>query len=165
MARGINKITLIGNLGRDPEVRYMPNGNPVTSATLATTESWKNKETGEAVERTEWHRLVFFNRLAEIAGEYPKKGAKLYIEGSNRTRMYVDKEGVTRYVTEIVVRDMQMLGNKPASETVQEGFSSMDDAPMNNDELAHYEALAESMGHAEDPPFEDHISTGTHSAP
>lgn len=112
MARGINKVILIGNVGQDPEVRYMPSGGAVTNLTLATSESWKDKQTGQQQERTDWHRVVFFNRLAEIAGEYLKKGSKVYIEGSLRTREW-EKDGVKRYTTEIVASEMQMLDGKP----------------------------------------------------
>jgi len=112
MARGVNKVILIGNLGGDPEVRYMPSGNAVTNVTLATSESWKDKQTGQAQERTEWHRVVFFNRLAEIAGEYLRKGSKIYIEGSLRTRKWQDKDGQDKYTTEIVASELQMLDSK-----------------------------------------------------
>jgi len=116
MARGINKVILIGNLGADPEVRYMPNGNAVSNISVATSDSWKDKETGEQQERTEWHRVVFFSRLAEIAGEYLKKGSKIYIEGSLRTRKWQDKNtGQDRYTTEIVANEMQMLDSKGSS--------------------------------------------------
>src|SRR5690606_27786730 len=101
MARGVNKVILIGNLGRDPEVRYMPSGSAVANITLATTEVWRDRQTGEQQERTEWHNVVFFNRLAEIAGEYLRKGSKVYIEGSLRTRKWQDKNGQDRYTTEI----------------------------------------------------------------
>src|SRR5690554_65307 len=109
MARGVNKVILIGNLGRDPEVRYMPSGSAVANITLATTEVWRDRQTGEQQERTEWHNVVFFNRLAEIAGEYLRKGSKVYIEGSLRTRKWQDKNGQDRYTTEIVASEMQML--------------------------------------------------------
>ena len=114
MARGVNKVILIGNLGKDPEVRYMPNGGAVTNVTIATSESWKDKQSGEQQERTEWHNVVFFNRLAEIAGEYLKKGSKVYVEGSLRTRKWQDKEGKDRYTTEIVAAEMQMLDSRGA---------------------------------------------------
>jgi len=119
MARGVNKVILIGNLGADPEVRYMPNGNTVTNISLATSEHWKDKETGQQQERTEWHRIVFFNRLAEIAGEYLKKGSKTYIEGSIRTRKWTDKNGNDRYTTEVVANEMQMLDRKDGSTSSQ----------------------------------------------
>lgn len=112
MARGINKVILIGNLGQDPEVRYMPNGNAVANVTVATSESWKDKNTGENQERTEWHRVVFFRRLAEIVGEYCKKGSKVYIEGKLQTRKWQDQSGNDRYTTEIVANEMQMLDSR-----------------------------------------------------
>jgi single-strand DNA-binding protein len=112
MARGINKVILIGNIGTDPEVRYLPNGNAVATLSVATSESWKDKQTGEKQERTEWHRVVCFNRLGEIAGEYLRKGAKLYVEGSLRTRKWQDQQGQDRYTTEIVAADIQMLDGK-----------------------------------------------------
>lgn len=113
MARGVNKVILIGNLGKDPDVRYMPSGSAVTNVTIATSESWKDKQSGEKQERTEWHNVVFFNRLGEIAGEYLKKGSKVYVEGSLRTRKWQDKtSGQDRYTTEIVANEMQMLDSK-----------------------------------------------------
>ena len=111
MARGVNKVILVGNVGGDPEVRYMPSGGAVTNLTLATSESWKDKQTGQPQERTEWHRVVFFNRLAEIAGEYVRKGSKIYVEGSLRTRQW-EQDGVKRYTTEIVASEMQMLDSR-----------------------------------------------------
>lgn len=110
MARGINKVILVGNLGADPETRYTANGGAITNIRLATSESWKDKQTGENQERTEWHRVVLFGKLGEIAGEYLKKGRQVYIEGSLRTNKYTDKEGVERYTTDIVANEMQMLG-------------------------------------------------------
>lgn len=112
MARGINKVILVGNLGNDPETRYMPSGGAVTNITVATSETWKDKQTGQPQERTEWHRIVFFNRLAEIAGEYLKKGSKVYIEGSLRTRKWQDQSGQDKYTTEIVAGEMQMLDSR-----------------------------------------------------
>lgn len=112
MARGVNKVILVGNVGTDPEVRYLPNGNPVANLSVATSESWKDKQTGEKQERTEWHRIVFFNRLAEIVSEYVKKGSKLYVEGSLRTRKWQDQNGVDKYTTEIVGAEMQMLDSR-----------------------------------------------------
>ena len=112
MARGINKVILIGNLGNDPETRYMPSGGAVTNISLATSESWKDKQTGQPQERTEWHRVVFFNRLAEIAGEYLRKGSKVYVEGSLRTRKWQGQDGQDRYTTEIVANEMQMLDSR-----------------------------------------------------
>ena len=117
MARsGINKVILVGNLGQDPDVKYTAGGAAVTTLSLATSESWKDKNTGDQQERTEWHRVVFFNRLAEIAGEYVKKGSKLYVEGSLRTRKWQDKSGADRYTTEIVGAEMQMLDSRGATQ-------------------------------------------------
>lgn len=112
MARGINKVIIVGNLGGDPEVRYMPSGNAVTNVTIATSETWKDKQSGQNQERTEWHRVVFFNRLAEIAGEYLRKGGKVYVEGSLRTRKWQGQDGQDRYTTEIVASEMQMLDSR-----------------------------------------------------
>ena len=112
MAKGINKVILVGNLGSDPEVKYMPSGGAVTNLNLATTDSWKDKNTGDRVDKTEWHRIVFFNRLAEIAGEYLKKGSQVYVEGALRTRKWQDNNGQDRYTTEIVGSEMQMLGSR-----------------------------------------------------
>src|SRR6478752_242658 len=113
MARGVNKVILVGTLGKDPEVRYSQAGAAMTSISVATNESWKDKVTGEKQERTEWHRVKFFGRLAEIAGEYLKKGGQVYIEGSLRTEKYTDKNGVEKYATDIVANEMQMLGGQP----------------------------------------------------
>lgn len=112
MARGINKVILIGNLGADPEMRNMPNGNAVTTLSIATSESWKDKQTGEKQERTEWHRVVMFNKLGEIAGTYLKKGSKVYIEGSLKTRKWQDQNGQDRYTTEIIGSELQMLDSR-----------------------------------------------------
>lgn len=112
MARGVNKVILVGNCGQDPETRYMPSGNAVTNISVATSESWKDKQTGDQQERTEWHRVVFFNRLAEIAGEYLRKGSKVYVEGSLRTRKWQGQDGQDRYTTEIVASEMQMLDSR-----------------------------------------------------
>jgi single-strand DNA-binding protein len=112
MARGVNKVILVGNLGKDPETRYMPSGSAVTNLTLATSESWKDKQTGDQQERTEWHKIAMFGRLAEIAAEYLRKGSQVYIEGKLRTRKWQDKEGKDRWTTEIVADEMQMLGSK-----------------------------------------------------
>ena len=116
MARGINKVILIGNVGVEPEVRYAANGNAVVTLSIATSETWKDKQTGEKQERTEWHRVVCFNRLGEIAGEYVRKGSKLYIEGSLRTRKWQDQQGQDRYTTEVVANDFQMLDNKNSNQ-------------------------------------------------
>ena len=112
MARGINKVILVGNLGADPETRAMPSGSTVANLRIATSESWRDKQTGEQQERTEWHRVALFGRLAEVAAEYLKKGSQVYIEGSLRTRKWTDKQGQERYSTEIIGNDMQMLGGR-----------------------------------------------------
>ena len=111
MARGINKVIIVGNLGNDPETRYMPNGNAVTRVSVATSETWKDRDSGNSNERTEWHRVVFFNRLGEIAGEYLKKGSKIYVEGQLRTNQW-EKDGQKHYTTEIIGREMQMLDSR-----------------------------------------------------
>ena len=112
MARGINKVILVGNLGADPETRYMPSGGAVTNIRIATSDSWKDKQSGEQQERTEWHRVVFFNRLAEIAAEYLRKGSQVYVEGRIQTRKWQGQDGADRYTTEIVANEMQMLGSR-----------------------------------------------------
>ena len=113
MARGINKVILVGNLGADPETRYMPSGGAVTNIRVATSESWKDKNTGDQQERTEWHNVAFFGRLAEIAAEYLRKGSQVYIEGKLRTRKWQDKDGNDRWSTEVIANEMQMLGSRP----------------------------------------------------
>jgi single-strand DNA-binding protein len=112
MARGVNKVILIGNLGSDPELRYTPSGSAVANVNLATTETWRDKVSGELQDRTEWHRIVFFNRLAEIVGEYLRKGSKVYVEGSLRTRKWQDKNGVERHTTEIIANEMHILDSR-----------------------------------------------------
>ena len=112
MARGINKVILVGNLGADPETRYMPSGSAVTNLSVATSESWKDKQTGEQNERTEWHKVVMFDRLAEIAAEYLRKGSQVYIEGKLQTRKWQDRDGNDRWTTEIRANEMQMLGGR-----------------------------------------------------
>ena len=148
MARGVNKVILVGNCGKDPETRYMPSGGAVTNVSIATSESWKDKQSGETKERTEWHNIVFFNRLAEVVGEYVRKGSQIYIEGSLRTRKWQDKNGQDKYTTEVVASEMQMLGSRqgggdsyapaqssnqssqaqPAAAVVEDGFD--DDIPF-----------------------------------
>lgn len=115
MARGINKVILVGNLGADPDMRAMPSGSAVTNIRVATTESWKDKNTGDQQERTEWHTVAFFGRLAEIAAEYLRKGSQVYIEGKLRTRKWQDRDGNDRWSTEVVANEMQMLGGRPGS--------------------------------------------------
>lgn len=127
MARGVNKVILVGHLGKDPEVRYSPNGAAIANITIATSEGWKDKQTGEQQEKTEWHRVVFFSRLAEIAGEYLRKGSQIYIEGRLQTRKWQDKEGLDRYTTEIVANEMQMLGSRGGSGGQSSGSSNQFD--------------------------------------
>ncbi len=112
MARGINKVILVGNLGKDPEMKYTASGAAIANITVATSESWNDKQTGEKVEKTEWHRVVFFRRLAEVVGEYLRKGSQVYIEGKLQTRKWQDQNGQDRYTTEIVASEMQMLGGR-----------------------------------------------------
>lgn len=142
MARGVNKVILIGHLGKDPESRSMPSGGSVTNFSVATAEAWKDKDTGEKKERTEWHSIVVYNRLAEVCAQYLRKGAKVYLEGSLRTRKWQDKEGRDRYTTEIVAHEMQMLDTKG-------GDSS---APAAN---ANDQRPAASQAPASDASFED----------
>ncbi len=150
MARGINKVILIGNLGGDPEVRYMPSGGAVANITLATSEAWKDKQTGEQHDRTEWHRVVFFNRLAEIVGEYLKKGGKIYVEGSLRTRKWQDKNGQDRYTTEIVANEMQMLDSRGgAGASSEQGHTSQQDNHSSNPPME----TADTGGFDDDIPF------------
>lgn len=145
MGKGINKVILVGNLGNDPEQKAMPNGDAVTNITVATSESWKDKQSGQQQERTEWHRVVFFNRLAEIAGQYLRKGSKVYLEGQLRTRKWQDQSGQDRYTTEIVAKEMQMLDaanqngqqqqqyqQQPAQQPPQQPMQPQQ-APMQND--------------------------------
>lgn len=131
-SRGVNKVILVGNVGKDPETRQMPGGGSVVNLTLATSESWKDKNTGQQQEKTEWHRVVFFNRLAEIVDQYVRKGSKLYIEGSLRTRSW-EQDGVTRYATEIVANEMQMLDSRGGSSE-----SSMGDNQFGKDSAPQY---------------------------
>lgn len=142
----VNKVILVGNLGKDPDVRYMPNGDQVTNITVATTDTWKDKQTGEKKEATEWSRVVFFGKLAEIAGQYLKKGRQIYIEGALRTRKWQDKEGQDRYTTEIVASEMKMLGAK------QDGAPAAAPAPASS---APRPAAAPAAGNFND--FEDDI--------
>jgi len=124
MARGVNKAIIVGNVGQDPEVRYMPSGSAVAEVSVATSEQWKDKQSGEKQERTEWHRVTFFGRLAEVVGEYVRKGSQIYIEGSIRTEKWQDKQGQDRYTTKIIANEMQMLGGRTGGST---GFQQ--DAP------------------------------------
>lgn len=129
MARGINKVILVGTLGRDPEVKYLPSGDAMANVSLATSESWKDKNTGEKKENTEWHKVVFFKRLAEIAGEYLRKGQQVYIEGSLKTRSW-EKDGVKHYATEIVASEMQMLGGRQDGERTEQAVAQKPAPPQ-----------------------------------
>ena len=131
MAKGINKCILVGNLGSDPEVKYMPSGGAVTNFSLATADSWKDKTSGERVDKTEWHRVVAFNRLAEICGEYLKKGAQVYVEGALRTRSY-EKDGNKMYTTEIVISKMQMLGSRDDAGSAPQAQRPQQTKPVQN---------------------------------
>ena len=152
MARGINKVILVGNLGGDPEMRYMPNGEAVARLSVATSESWKDKTTGETQERTEWHRVVMFRRLGEIAGQYLRKGAKVYIEGKLRTNKWQDQSGQDRYTTEIVADQMQMLDSRGAGGAG--GMPpAMESAPPPQQPAAQPAAAAVDEGFDDDIPF------------
>ena len=129
MARGVNKVIIVGNLGGDPETRYMPSGSAVTNLTVATNESWKDKQTGEQKDRTEWHKVAMFNRLAEIAAEYLRKGSQVYIEGKLRTRKWQDKNGQDRWTTEIIADEMQMLGGRGGAGGGSAPMSSQSGSP------------------------------------
>jgi single-strand DNA-binding protein len=149
-SRGVNKVIIVGNLGQDPDVRYMPSGSAVTNISVATSESWKDKDTGQQQERTEWHKIAFFNRLAEVAGEYLRKGSKVYIEGSLRTRKWQDKNGQDRYTTEIVANTMQMLDSKGGGAPA----GGMDSAPQASSYNNQGSAPAEtSIDFDDDIPF------------
>ncbi len=149
-ARGVNKVIIVGNMGKDPEVRYMPSGGAVTNITVATSEVWKDKQTGNNQERTEWHRVVFFNRLAEIAGEYLKKGSKVYIEGSLRTRKWQGQDGQDRYTTEIVASEMQMLDSRSG------GTANFDSSAQNQNAAPSNQGGAAPSAPV-DAPFDDDI--------
>ncbi len=129
-SRGVNKVILVGNLGNDPESKYLPSGGAVTNISIATSESWKDKNTGQQQEKTEWHRVVFFNKLAEIAGEYLRKGSKVYIEGGLRTRKWQDQDGSDRYSTEIVASEMQMLDSRGENQAPQNNQGFAPQAPQ-----------------------------------
>ena len=154
--RGINKVIVLGNLGQDPETRYMPNGNAVTNISVATSESWQDKQSGQTQERTEWHRVVAFNRLAEIMGEYLRKGSKVYIEGSLRTKKWQDQSGNDRYTTEIIANDLQMLDSKE-----QDGNTNAAPRPAQNQQAPSNQQQSSVPQHHQNVPasneFEDDI--------
>ena len=153
MARGINKVIIIGNLGADPETRAMPSGATVANLRIATSESWKDKQTGEQQERTEWHRVALFGRLGEIAGEYLRKGSQVYIEGSLRTRKWTDKQGNERYSTEIVANEMQMLGSRAGGAGGEMSRESARSAPRAARDTGEAPATARADELDDDIPF------------
>jgi single-strand DNA-binding protein len=146
MARGINKVILVGNLGQDPEVRYTTSGSAVTNISVATAESWKDKNTGEKVEKTEWHRVVFFGRLAEIAGEYLRRGSQVYIEGKIQTRKWQDQNNQDRYTTEIVANELQMLGGAQGGGQGNYGGGQAPAAPRANNPPPQQNQNAQNQG-------------------
>lgn len=150
MARGVNKVIIVGNLGKDPEMRYMPSGGAVASITIATSDQWKDKQSGEQKERTEWHNVVAFNRLAEIMGEYLKKGSQVYIEGRLQTDKWQDKQGNDRYTTKIYANEMQMLGSRTGGSA---GFNQNQSAPASNSNNAKPEMSTADAGFDDDIPF------------
>ena len=151
MARGVNKAILIGNLGNDPDMRYTANGAAVANISIATAESWRDKESGEQQERTEWHRVVFFGRLAEIVGEYLHKGSQVYVEGRLQTRKWTDKDGQDRYTTEIVANELQMLGGKGG------GSANYDSAPKSQQSGSAPQAAAATNPASSADDFDDDI--------
>ncbi|MDE2810044.1 MAG: single-stranded DNA-binding protein [Gemmatimonadota bacterium] len=156
MARGVNKVILIGNLGSDPEVRYTPDGVPVANFNLATSESWNDRNTGERQERTEWHRLVLWRKLAEIASQYLKKGSRIYVEGKLQTRSWDDQSGQKRYTTEVVVNDMQMLdsrGEGGGGGSRDAGYSDRSAGGQNVGPAAQPDAPPPPGGDDDDLPF------------
>jgi single-strand DNA-binding protein len=153
MARGVNKVTLIGNLGNDPEVRYSGNGNAVANVSLATAESWRDKDSGEQQERTEWHRVVFFGRLAEIVSEYLHKGSQIYVEGRLQTNKWQDKEGNDRYTTQIVANEMQMLGGRGGTSNNKEPAPESDDTVDSSPKKSQPIAKSPADDFDEDIPF------------
>ncbi|WP_145512445.1 single-stranded DNA-binding protein [Yersinia kristensenii] len=164
-SRGVNKVILVGNLGQDPEVRYMPNGGAVASITLATSESWRDKATGEQKEKTEWHRIVLFGKLAEVAGEYLRKGSQVYIEGALQTRKWQDQSGQDRYTTEVVVNvggTMQMLGGKQVDSQGAQSQGRQQSGPQQNQQQwgqQHAQGQQQAAHQSSDPPmdFDDDI--------
>jgi len=149
MSRGVNKVILVGNCGDDPTTRYTPSGAAVTNISIATTESWKDKQSGERQDRTEWHNVVFFGRLAEIAGEYLKKGAQVYVEGSLNTEKWTDKSGNDRYTTKIKANEMQLLGGRPEN-------SGQSNGGQNNQQSAP-QSQAPAFSGADDNAVDDDI--------
>ena len=155
MARGINKVILVGNIGNDPEVKFMPSGKPVVALSLATSRAWKDKNTGQPVEQTDWHRLVFFDRLAEIVGEHLKKGSKIYAEGSLRNNKWQDKDGNDRITTEILVKEMQMLDSKGAAP--QGGQSQSNQSQSRPQQSSQQQPQVTQVGNSQIDNFDDDI--------
>ena len=155
MARGINKVIIVGNVGGDPETRYMPSGGAVTNLTIATNESWKDKASGERKERTEWHRVAMFNRLAEIAAEYLRKGSQVFIEGKLRTRKWQDKNGQDRYTTEIIADEMQMLGGRAGTGSNNFSNDQQDEMTSELDQQSQDNAVTSQQPSPDD--FDDDI--------
>ena len=153
----VNKVILVGNLGRDPESRYMPNGEAVTNCTIATTDTWKDKTSGEKKEATEWHRIVFYRRLAEIAGQYLKKGSQVYIEGSLKTRKWTDKDGQERYTTEIIADSMQMLGSRQGMGDAPQRDSSRSERPSQGQDGGQRKPAPQPAGGGNFNDFDDDI--------
>jgi single-strand DNA-binding protein len=155
-SRGVNRVTIVGNLGQDPEMKALPSGGYVTTISVATSESWKDKNTGQQQEKTEWHRIVFFNKLAEIAGQYLKKGSQIYVEGKLQTRKWQDQSGQDRFTTEIVGKEMQMLGSKGSQENNYNNNNGLDQntntAELHNQEKSPAPAQGINEFH-EDIPF------------
>src|SRR5262245_59767714 len=160
MARGVNKVIIVGNLGADPETRAMPSGSTVANLRIATTENWKDRQTGEQQERTEWHRVALFGRLAEVAAEYLRKGSQVYIEGSLRTRKWQDKQGNERFSTEIVANDMQMLGGRGGGGGERGSYSgsgSRDSTPPRDAEYGEPSTPGGASGGSRTEDFDDDI--------
>lgn len=148
MARGVNKVILIGNLGADPDIRYLGSGDPVANISVATSESWRDKQTGQQQDRTEWHRIVVYGKMADVVSKYMKKGTKVYIEGSLRTRKWQDKTGQERYTTEIICNDLQLIDSRGSSSE-----QSYEQAPRRNSHSSHSSSLLENTDIDEELPF------------
>jgi len=153
MARGVNKAIILGNVGQEPEVRYMPSGSAVTEVSVATTEQWKDKSSGEKQERTEWHRITFFGRLAEIVGEYIRKGSKIYVEGLIRTEKWQDKQGNDRYTTKIVATELQMLDSRDSSNNNQQGGYQNHSSSAQNRPAPQQQEAPQATDFDDDLPF------------
>lgn len=153
-SRGINKVIIVGNLGQDPDVKYMPNGEAVVNVTIATSDTWKDKQTGEQKEKTEWHRVVFFRRLGEIAGEYLKKGSKVYVEGKLQTRKWQAQDGSDRYTTEIVANEMQMLDSRGGDNS---GFAGTQSRPQAQQSAPQAQAQPQAAPAGMNDNFDDDI--------